>query len=356
MRIVVDVSPLSHPRTGIGNYLRGMVGGLAAAGAGRHEVLGFAPTSLRGPGRIRAALAGTGVSARLWPLPASHALRTAWSRAGHPAAERLLGSFGALVFTDWMYPPQSGGLRATVIHDLVPVHHPEWCTPRTVSMHTRKYDNAARSCDVVFTNSAYTARDVAATLGIPAEQIVVAPPGLGPGFAPGGARYDVGRPYVLGVGTLEPRKNLGVLVEAWRRLGGDLGLVLAGDAGWGDVGAVDDPGIVKLGYVSDDELPSLYRGASAFVYPSRVEGFGIPVVEAMACGTPVVSSAHPSLDEASGAVAVRADPESAEAVAAAILSAVARREELAPAGLAHASRFTWEATARVMLAALEERS
>jgi hypothetical protein len=137
MRILVDVSPLSHPRTGIGNYLRGMVGGLAAVGRERHEVRGFAPTSLRGPDRIRAALDGTGVTARLWPLPWSHAVRAAWSRLGHPATERLFGSFDALVFSDWMYPPQRNGLRATVIHDLVPVHHPEWCTPRPVSRHTR---------------------------------------------------------------------------------------------------------------------------------------------------------------------------------------------------------------------------
>jgi glycosyltransferase involved in cell wall biosynthesis len=267
-----------------------MIGGLVVAGGGRHEIVGFAPTSLRGPVRIRDALAGTGVRTRLWPVPASHALRTVWSRAARPAAERLVGPFDALVFTDWMYPPQRGGVRATVIHDLVPVHHPEWCTPRTVSMHTHKYENAARTCDVVFTNSAYTAADVEATLGVSAERLVVATPGLGPGLTPDGPRYDAGRPYVLGVGTLEPRKNLGVLVEAWRRLGGELALVLAGDTGWGDVGELDDPGIVKLGYVSDEELPGLYRGATAFVYPSRIEGFGIPVLEAMACGTPVVAS------------------------------------------------------------------
>src|SRR5262245_54680835 len=115
MRIVVDVSPLSHPRTGIGNYIQGMVGGLARSGAGRHELLAFAPTSLRGPARIRQALQATGVGAKLWPLPASHALRTAWSRLGHPAAERLLGRFDALLFTDWMYPPQQAGLRTTVV-------------------------------------------------------------------------------------------------------------------------------------------------------------------------------------------------------------------------------------------------
>ena len=113
MRIAVDVSPLSHPRTGIGNYIRGSLAGMAEAAVGNHELVAFAPTSLKGPGRIRAALDGVGVPMRLWPLPASHAVRTAWSRLGHPAAERLLGPVDALLYTDWMYPPQRAGLRST---------------------------------------------------------------------------------------------------------------------------------------------------------------------------------------------------------------------------------------------------
>ena len=100
MRIVVDVSPLSHPRTGIGNYIRGSLAGMAEARSGRHELVAFAPTSLRGPARIRAALDGITVSRRLLPVPASHALRTAWSRAGHPAVERLAGALDAFLFSE----------------------------------------------------------------------------------------------------------------------------------------------------------------------------------------------------------------------------------------------------------------
>ena len=149
MRIVVDVSPLSHPRTGIGNYIRGALDGMCAAADGRHELLAFAPTSLRGPTAIREALEGIPAARRLVPLPASHALRTAWSRAGRPAVERLAGRLDAFVFSEWMYPAQRGGVRATVFHDLVPLHHPEWCTARTVSMHTHKARNAAATCEVM---------------------------------------------------------------------------------------------------------------------------------------------------------------------------------------------------------------
>jgi alpha-1,3-rhamnosyl/mannosyltransferase len=324
------------------------------AAGDRHEIVAFAPTSLKGPGRIRDALDGVPVRMRLWPLPASHAIRTAWSRVGHPSTERLLGRFDVLHFTDWMYPPQAGGVRATTIHDLVPLHHPEWCTPRTISMHTRKFENAARTCDVVFVNSAFTGRDVERTLGVGPERIRVAHPGVRVPFGREGEQADLGAPYVLTVATLEPRKNLDTLLEAHALMGGDLLLAVVGAEGWGAQPLLDRPRVRRLGFVSDDELARLYRGAAVAVYPSRFEGFGIPVVEAMACGCPVVASSHASLDEASGDAAVRADPEDPAAIASAIEDAIARREELVARGLTHAARFTWRAVGETFLRGYEE--
>ena len=355
MRVVVDVSPLSHPRTGIGNYIRGSLGGMAAAADGRHELVAFGPTSLRGPTAIEEALRGLPVETRLVRLPASHALRSAWSRAGRPPVERFVGPLDAFVFSEWMYPAQRGGVRATVFHDLVPFHHPEWCTRRTVSMHTRKARHAAETCDVVFANSRFTAADLVEVLGIEEERIVPAPPGLSDGLAPDGEAADLGGPAILALGTIEPRKNLARLVEAWRLLGGELGLVLAGGEGWGDRPDLADPRIRRLGYVPDGEIARLYRGAAVYAYPSMFEGFGMPVVEAMACGTPVVASAHPSLDEACGDAAIRVDPLDPEAIAAGIREALDRRDELVALGLAHAARFSWERTGATMLIALEER-
>ena len=354
MRIAFDVSPLSHTPLGIGNYIRGSLGGLVEAAAGHHEIIAFAPTSLRGPARIRSALEGVEVDFRLWPLPWSHAVRTAWSRAGHPAAERLLGRFGVLHFTDWMYPPQRDGVRATTIHDLVPLHHPEWCTPRTIAMHSRKFENTAQTCDLVYVNSAYTGRDVERTLGIPAERIHVAHPGVRSCFAQDGETADLGEPYILTVATLEPRKNLGALLEAHSLLDGELLLAVVGSEGWGEQPLLDRPGVRRLGFVSDEELARLYRGAAVAVYPSRFEGFGIPIVEAMASGCPVVSSSHSSLDEASGDVALRADPEDPAAIAAAIEDAIDRRDELRARGLDHASRFTWRKAGETILRGYEE--
>jgi glycosyltransferase involved in cell wall biosynthesis len=352
VRIVVDVSPLSHRRTGVGNYVCGSLVGIVEAAAGRHELVAFAPASPGGRREIEASLDGIALERRLPVVPAAHAVRTAWSRLGTPPVERVVGPLDVFHFSDWMYPPQRTGLRSTMVHDLVPLHFPEWVHRRTERMHLAKYRNAAASSDVVIANSRFTADDVAETLTVPRERIHVAYPGVDPGFSPSGERVELGGPYALSVATLEPRKNLGTLVEAYRRLGDpDLRLAVAGAAGWGEQPALDVDGVVRLGYTAPAELPRLVRGASVFVFPSRFEGFGMPVVEAMACGVPCVVSSHPSLDEACGDAAVRVDPEDADAIAAGIGQALERRSELVPLGLEHARRFTWLACGEAHLRA-----
>ena len=356
MRIVYDVSPLSHPLTGVGNYVRGSLEGVVEAAAGQHEIVAFAPTSPSGRRTIPRALAGLDVELRLVPLPFSQRWRDVWSRLGRPPLERVLGAFDVFHFSDWMYPPQADGVRATTVHDLVPLRFPEWVTPKTAAMHGAKYANTARTADLVFVNSEYTGRDVVERLGVAPDRVRVAYPGVKEAFRTEGDRADLGRPYVLTVATLEPRKNLQTLVAAHHALAGDFLLAVAGGYGWGDQPELHRPEVVRLGFVGDQELARLYRGAAVAVYPSRFEGFGMPITEAMACGVPVVASAHPSMDEASGDAAVRADPEDPDAIAAAIREAVARRDELVPLGREHAARFTWHAAGETFLAGYEEAS
>jgi len=353
VRIVFDVSPLSHPSTGVGHYIRGSLEGLLEAASGRHEVVAFAPTGIHGPAHIAESLEGLDVELRTWRLPFAHAARTAWSTVAHPAAERLLGPFDVLHFSDWMYPPQESGIRSTMIHDLVPMRFPAWTTKRTQAMHGRKYRNAASTCDVVFVNSAATGADVTELLGVTSDKVRVAAPGVRSVFTPDGPAADLGAPYLVTVATLEPRKNLEALAQAHRLLGGDTLLAVVGGEGWGEQPALDDPRVRRLGFVADEELAALYRGAVVAAYPSRFEGFGMPIIEAMACGTPVVASAHPSLNEASGDVAIRADPDDPAAIASALEEAIARRDALVAPGIAHASQFTWRATGEAMLSAYE---
>jgi glycosyltransferase involved in cell wall biosynthesis len=354
VRVVFDVTPLSHPRTGVGNYLRGALTGLAEASGAEDEIVAFALTNPRGRRTIRTAISEADVEERLPAAPLAHAWRTLWSRLGRPPAERLAGRFDVLHFSDWWYPPQREGVRTTTVHDLVPLRFPEWTTRRTRSMHGAKYRNAARTCDVIFANSEFTKGEIVSLLGVPAERVRVARPGVEAQFAPEGERAELGRPYVLTVATLEPRKNLGTLQRAHELLESELALAVAGGAGWGEQPDLARSGVLELGFVPHEQLPRLYRGAEAFAFPSRFEGFGMPIVEAMACGVPCVVSSHPSMDEACGNAAVRADPESPESLAAGIEEALARREELVALGLEQARRFRWVDAGRIMLAGYRE--
>jgi glycosyltransferase involved in cell wall biosynthesis len=336
-----------------------MVGGLVEAAAGRHEVIAFAPTGPRGRRQVSAALAGIPAERRVWALPGAYYWRSLWSRAGRPPVEVFTGELDVFHFSDWMYPAQRSGLRATTVHDLVPLHFPDLVHPRTYRLHTAKLANAVRTCDAIFTNSRFTADDLNRRLGFPLERTQVAYPGIDPRFDADGPRADLGGPYLLSVATLEPRKNLSALVRAFqlvRRNRPELTLAVVGaePPGGTETAALAAEGVRRLGFVSDDELARLYRGAAAFAYASMYEGFGMPIVEAMASRTAVVASEHPSLDEASGGIAMRANPGDPDAFATAIEAALALDEAHLDAGIRHAAAFTWRACGDAVLRGYEK--
>jgi alpha-1,3-rhamnosyl/mannosyltransferase len=196
-----------------------------------------------------------------------------------------------------------------------------------------------RAADAVVAVSAFTRDELVALLGVPVDRIRVVPNGVDPVFTAEGPAAE--GDYVLAVGTLEPRKNLAAAVEAARLAGVDLRV--AGAAGWGEVAAEG-----WVGEPTDGELAALLRGARCLVYPSLYEGFGLPVLEAMACGTPVVTSRGGATEEVAGGAAVLVDPRDPASIAAGIEEAERRRESLVEIGRARASMFTWRRAAGLL--------
>jgi glycosyltransferase involved in cell wall biosynthesis len=233
---------------------------------------------------------------------------------------------------------------------------------------------SARVADAVITPSQVVRRQVVQRLGVPAERVVVIPLAPGPQFAPAGedamaavrAKYELPGRYILSVGSLEPGKNRARLIQAYAEVGAtEAGcpLVIAGQPGWkysGDLQLVQALGLEGrvrfLGYVPDDDLPALYSGATLLAFPSLYEGFGLPVLEAMACGTPVVTSNVSGTAEAAGDAALLVDPRDAQALAEAmawLLRDETLRRELRSRGLERAAQFTWQRTARDTLSVYE---
>jgi glycosyltransferase involved in cell wall biosynthesis len=219
---------------------------------------------------------------------------------------------------------------------------------------------SVRQAARVLAVSEWTRRDLVAHYGIPEQKVVVTPNGVDSLFEPNGARRN-GAPYVLFVGTLQPRKDPLAALEALALVDGDLRLVLVGpDKGSGAearrrASKLGLDGRVEFaGHVEKQELAELYRGAACLVFPSRYEGFGLPVAEAMASGTPVVATAAGSIPEIAGDAAVLVEPGDPVALAGGIERALADRERLVSVGLERARRFSWAETARRTLAVYRE--
>ncbi|MGH8984130.1 MAG: glycosyltransferase family 4 protein [Acidimicrobiia bacterium] len=299
------------------------------------------------------------------PLPRP-VLYDAWHVVGAPGLRGVARTRGALdvVHAPSVAVPPTGRYRLVVtVHDAAPLLFPDTYPRRGRWFHRRGIAAAARRADLVITVSQAAADEIQEHTAIPAERMRVVPNGVelteasDDDATAARAAFDLGaRPYVLWLGSLEPRKNVGLLVEAFARWAATSDvphqLVLAGPAGWvEDRDTVLAPArrlgdrVRTIGRVGDDHLRGLYRGADVFVLPSRHEGFGLPVLEAMAQGTPVVASDIPSLREVAGDAARLVTPFDPDAWAGALddlLHDRDRHAHLGAAGRRRAELFSWE--------------
>ena len=335
----------------------GMARGVTATGDA--EVVGVAASHRRPPRQPWA----PPFEVRSLPLPRI-ALYESWHRLRAPKVERATGHVDVVHATAFPTPPRSAPLVLT-IHDLAWLQEPAHFTRRGLSFFERGLELALRDADLVTCPSERTRADCIRH-GFDPARVRVIP--LGVDTEPASRervedvrrRYGLPSPYVLWVGTIEPRKNLGGLLAAYRQVDARFDLVLVGPKGWNEdldqlLGAHRER-VHVLGFVPAADLPPLYAGAAAFCYPSFMEGFGFPVLEAMAQGAPVVTSAGTSTEELAAGAGILVDPRDPSSIAAGLAEALdgARREELAAAGRARAGSYTWERTGRMLVDAYRE--
>jgi len=311
MRVGVDTSPLIQTRAGTARHVRGLLGAL-----GDRPDLDLELLSFGGTGR-----ASSVVRDALWyPIGLSRRART----------------LDVLHCTTFRGPRSASVPTVLTVHDLAILRFPD-AFPRWHRLYGKAgLARVLRAADAIVAVSEFTKEETTALANVPAERIRVVPNGVDSVFAPDGPRA-VGD-YVLAVATLEPRKNLSRVVEAARLAGVELRVV--GARGWG---GVDVSG--WIGELPDSELAALYRGARCVLYPSLYEGFGLPVIEAMACGTPLVTSRSTAMEEVAGGAAVLVDPLEVSSIVEGIRQAETRRGDLSSLGIARAREFTWERAA-----------
>ncbi len=358
LHVLVDGTPLLGQRSGIGRYTAALLRELATHTDVDVTVTAF---TARGQVTLRAAVP-PGIAVRGGPVPA-RALRALWRRVGWPPTELLATDADVLHATNFVLPPATRARGVVTVHDLAFLDRPEFLAPAQRDLPDLVRRSVARAA-VVCTPSGAVAQQVARRLDIPAERIVVTPLGVDPAWSSTGPpspalRATLGLPprYLLFVGAAQPRKGLDVLLDAHAAQPGLAPLVLAGPAGWSPAGwgptgwgptLTTSSRVHTVGYLDEADLRCVVAGAAALVLPSRDEGFGLPVLEAMAAGVPVVCSDLPALREVAGGLATLVPPGDPAALATALASVedAGRDPVSAAARQAHAARYTWQACAQ----------
>jgi glycosyltransferase involved in cell wall biosynthesis len=366
MRICIDTSPAVHRRAGLGRYAYELTSALLAADAVNQYVAFYhRPEDAHiDPPLDRIPHLTTSLDTKPWRLAA---LLGQYLRIPQ---DRMFPGIDLFHATDHLLPRLSRVKSVFTLHDLIFRLYPETHKPLNRWFLTLTMPRFLQAADAVITVSRHTATDAMRFYGLDEKKIHVIHEGVNPLFRPASTeaiarvrqKYALPDRFILSLGTIEPRKNLTALLDAYRTLrgaGSDVGLVFAGKKGWlyegffrrlRELGLEDE--VVFTGFVDDADLPALYSAAELFVFPSLYEGFGLPVLEAMACGTAVISSNAASLPEVSGDAALLVDPTGVADLAGAIeevLDNGVHREELEGKGPEQAAKFSWDKAAEQTL-------
>ena len=311
-------------------------------------------------------LTGT-LAYRAVPVP-TRALYRIWSLLGAPKVDALLGGADVYHATNYFLPPTRSARRVVTIYDLSFLSMPEHSSPKITHVFAKGVRRFAQQADAVLTCSQATKSDVVRLLDVSADRVAVAYGAVDEACVAlerdaaserVAERFGVRRPFILFVSTIEPRKNVPALLRAFGRLAREIphDLVLAGPKGWQaeaifrEIDALHlEDRVILTGFITDRaDLAALYSAADLFAFPSLYEGFGLPVLEAMTCGCPVVTADNSSLPEVAGEAALLVDARDVPAIASAmrrVLEDDALRQAMVARGFAQATRFSWEACAR----------
>jgi glycosyltransferase involved in cell wall biosynthesis len=357
MRIAFDAYHTLFPSGGIARYSRGLISALADAVP--QEKITLLINSFHTKGIAWKPARGN-VARREIVMP-RRMLQGIWDALEWPPIEFFLGKTDIFHGLHFILPPTRGAKRVLTVHDLTYLRFPDYFTLRSLNEvgYKRELPRALNRADAVIAVSAKTRDDLIELMKVPEAKIKVVPEGVDRHFIDfvDGVesetvrkKYNLNRPYLLFlVGTPEPRKNLQRTVEAAAKAAPEIPLVVIGhqDSLRGLLGEAKG-NIILPGFVPDDHLPCLLSGALISLYPSLYEGFGLPVLESMACGVPVITSNRGSLPEVAGDSALIVDPEKTDAIADAVITLLkdtSLRESMIVSGKARAADFTWHRTA-----------
>lgn len=367
MHIGINYTSALKQGAGIGRYTRGLVSALAELdSANRYTLL----ISRDAPAEKIPPLPAN-FSVKRLPLP-ERFLTILWHRFYLPLyIDQWAGPFDLFHSPDFVLPPLRQTPGILTVHDLSFIKHPHGALPQLRSWLNKVVPHSVARAGHILADSDSTKTDLISLLNVPAHKISVVGAGVEarfkpvtdpPALAQVRQKYALPQKFILSLGTLEPRKNFDGLIAAFNQIESafpDLHLVIAGGKGWLYEGifaaAAQSPAagrIHPIGFVADDDLPALYSLAHLFAYPSHYEGFGIPVLEAMACGTPVVTANNSSLPEVAGPAALLVAAEDTPALAAALrtlLTDLPLRQTCVQQGFEQAQRFTWAAAAQKLL-------